>query len=76
VPAIFPVSIVTPEQSRMSSAIWNATPRASPKAPGAAGQPARRLEQLPRLQRATFEVRRDARVRIEALRALQRLAPR
>src|SRR6185503_16748337 len=33
VPAILPVSIVTPEQSRMSSVIWNATPSASPNDP-------------------------------------------
>src|SRR5947208_1326389 len=32
-PGIFPVSIVSPTQSRMSSAIWNAVPSASPKAP-------------------------------------------
>jgi hypothetical protein len=33
VPATLPVSIVSPEQSRMSSAIWNAIPRLSPKRP-------------------------------------------
>src|SRR5919204_4855820 len=33
VPATLPVSIVSPEQSRTSSTIWNAIPSASPKAP-------------------------------------------
>ena len=32
-PATLPVSIVVPEQSRMSSAIWNAIPSASPNRP-------------------------------------------
>src|SRR6266516_4564037 len=47
-----------------------------PESTRAAGQPARSLEELARLQRATFEVRLDSGVRIEALGTLQGLAPR
>ena len=44
VPAIFPVSIVEPAQSRTSSAIWKATPSATPYRPSRrrAGRPPRR----------------------------------
>ena len=43
---------------------------------GAAAEPARRLEELPRLQRAALEVRLDRRRRVVRLRPLQRLAAR
>ena len=76
VPAILPVSIVAPEQSRTSSAIWNAMPSARPYSPRAAAEPARGLEELPGLERAALEVRLDGRRRVVRLRALQRLAAR
>ena len=49
-------------------------PSATPYAPRAAAEPARRLEELPRLERAALEVRLDGRRRVVRLRALQRLA--
>ena len=78
VPAILPVSTVSPAQSRMSSAIWNAMPSARPNSPSGPppAEQARGLEQLPRLQRAPLEVRLDGRVRVVRLRALHRLAAR
>ena len=62
----------------MSSAIWKAIPRLSPKGAerAARAQRARGLEELPGLQRAALEVGRDRRVRVVALPALQRLAAR
>ena len=38
-PRTLPVSIVSPEQSRMSSAIWNAIPRLRPKRPSVPPRP-------------------------------------
>jgi len=72
VPAIFPVSIVVPEQSGTSSAIWKATPSASvlARAPSQAGMLPR---ERARLQRAALDVRLDRGRRIVRLRALQRL---
>src|SRR4051812_2176391 len=43
---------------------------------GAAAEPTRRLEQLPRLERAALEICLDGRGRVARLRPLQRLAPR
>src|SRR3989442_13093471 len=47
-----------------------------PERPGATGQAACRLEQFSRLQRATFEIRADTGIRIEALRTLHRFTAR
>ena len=76
VPGTLPVSIVSPVQSRMSSAIWNAIPSSRPYSPLAAAEQARRLEQLPRLERAALEIGLDRRLGIVALPPLQRLAAR
>ena len=76
VPATLPVSIVSPEQSRMSSAIWNAIPRLSPNVPSVAARAERAgsLEELPRLERAALEVGLDGRVGVVQLAPLHRFA--
>ena len=76
-PASFPVSIVVPVQSRMSSAIWNAIPEREPEASDrlvAAAEQARGAEELGRLQRAAPEVLLLGRFRLVRLPVLNRLA--
>ena len=60
----------------MSSAIWNAIPRRQAVLAASAAEQARRLEQLPGLERAPLEVVLDRRVRVVALAPLHRLAAR
>ena len=69
VPGIFPVSSVSPTQSRQSSTIWNAIPSARPNAPscGLFRPEQAGLEELRRLQRAPLDVRLDARLRLVPL---------
>ena len=76
VPAIFPVSIVEPAQSRTSSAIWKATPSATPYSPEPPPSAAGRLEERAGLQGAALDVGLDRRRRVVRLRALERLAAR
>ena len=72
-PGTFPVSIVSPLQSRTSSAIWNAIPSSLPYSPLPPPEHARGLEQLSRLERAALEIVLDRRVGVVTLSALHRL---
>ena len=77
VPAILPVSIVRPEQSRMSSAIWKAIPSASPNSPRpGASAPSRQAasKSFPVLSAQAGEVSSSASCRVVRLGALHRLA--
>ena len=78
VPATLPVSIVSPEQSRMSSAIWKAMPSLRPKRPSVPPEPSEQAasKSFAGLERAAFEVRLHRRVGIVALAPLHRLAAR
>ena len=80
VPGIFPVSCVCPAQSRMSSAIWNARPSATPYRPSDSSppEPSRHAASISfaGLEQAALEVRVDRRVGIVRLQLLHRLAAR
>ena len=75
-PAIFPVSIVAP--GAVEDVVGDLERDAEREAvlARAAAEPARRLEELARLQRAALDVRLDGRRRVVRLRPLQRLAAR